>query len=73
VLARLGDLKDFGCSILVGVFAQGRFPVSSEASLFGPVAANVAAAINGAAIFRVHDIAETYRALTFDAIRKNPH
>lgn len=78
VLSRLGDLKDFGCPILVGVsrkaFLGSLNADGDEGSLFGTVAANLAAAVNGAAIFRVHDVAENVIALkVLDAIRKNQH
>jgi dihydropteroate synthase len=78
VLARLGDLKDFGCPILVGVsrkaFLGSLRADGDEGSLFGTVAANLAAAMSGAAIFRVHDVAENVTALrVLDVIRKAPH
>lgn len=65
-IARLGELLDFGCPILVGVSRKtflGSLMRGTEGSLFGTIAANLAAAVNGAAIFRVHDVAEHVTAL----------
>jgi dihydropteroate synthase len=73
-IARLSELKDYGLPILVGVsrkaflgsLTEGR----PEASLSGTIAANLAAAAAGAAIFRVHEVAEHVAALkVFHTIR----
>jgi dihydropteroate synthase len=70
-LANLAALKDYGLPILVGVSRKsllaGLSPV--ETSLVRTLAANLAAATNGASIFRVHDAAEHAAAFkVFDAI-----
>ena len=70
-LANLATLKDYGLPILVGVSRKsllaGLSPV--ETSLVRTLAANLAAAANGASIFRVHDAAEHAAAFkVFDAI-----
>src|SRR5262245_17876660 len=66
-LARLGELKDYGLPIMVGVsrksFLGSLTQNHPEASLTGTVAANLAAAARGAGIFRVHDVAEHVAAL----------
>jgi dihydropteroate synthase len=62
VIARLGELADFGCPILVGLsrktFLGSLVEGGIERQLVGTVAANLAAAMHGASIFRVHDVAE---------------
>ena len=67
VIARLGELRSYGLPIMVGVSRKsflGSLAVGSpEASLIGTIAANLAAAARGAAIFRVHDVAEHVAAL----------
>jgi dihydropteroate synthase len=67
VIARLGELRDYGLATMVGVsrksFLGSLMEGSAEASLIGTVAANLAAAAHGAAIFRVHDVAEHVAAL----------
>jgi dihydropteroate synthase len=73
-VARLGELKDYRLPIMVGVsrksFLGSLMEGNPEASLIGTVAANLAAAACGAAIFRVHDVAEHVAALkVFHAIR----
>jgi dihydropteroate synthase len=70
-LANLATLQDYGLPILVGVSRKsllaGLSPV--ETSLVRTLAANLAAAANGASIFRVHDAAEHAAAFkVFDAI-----
>jgi dihydropteroate synthase len=72
-LANLATLKDYGLPILVGVSRKsllaGLSPV--ETSLVRTLAANLAAAANGASIFRVHDAAEHAAAFkVFDAIAR---
>jgi len=59
-LRRIGELRDYGLPILVGL-SRKRFLGSLtgdgvEATPFGTVAANLMAALAGAAIFRVHDV-----------------
>jgi dihydropteroate synthase len=70
--AHVGKLKERGLPIMVGV-SRKRF-LGSDApaldTLAGTIAANLAAAAGGAAIFRVHDVAEHVVALkTFAALR----
>jgi dihydropteroate synthase len=67
VIARLGDLLDFGCPILVGV-SRKRFLGSLveggiDGTLVGTIAASLAALGRGASLFRVHDVAEHVAAL----------
>jgi dihydropteroate synthase len=74
-LARLAELKEYGFPIMVGVsrkaFLGSLTGDRAEASLTGTVAANLAAAAAGAAIFRVHDVAEHVAALkVFHTIRQ---
>jgi len=66
-IARLGELKSFGLPILVGA-SRKRFidKISSappDQRLGGSIAAHVLAVLNGAAIVRTHDVAETVQAL----------
>ena len=66
-IARLDALHDFGMPILVGA-SRKRFintVVASEPDrrLPGSLAAHILAVENGAAIVRVHDVAETVQAL----------
>ena len=66
-LTRLAELKDYGLPILVGA-SRKRFLGSLtgdgiEATLVGTVAVNLAAIVAGAAIIRVHDVAEHAAAL----------
>jgi dihydropteroate synthase len=77
-IARLGELLDYGCPIMVGASRKAFFGSSAEASLtrgteaglVGTVAVSLAAAAAGAALFRVHDVAEHVAALgVFDTIR----
>ena len=66
VIARLGELLDFCCPILIGVSRKrflGSLMDGAEGSLIGTVAASLVAAVNGAAIFRVHDVAEHVTAM----------
>ena len=78
-VARLGELKDYGRPIMVGVSRKAFFgsliPAGSqrgtEAAPAGTIAVCLAAAAAGASIFRVHDVAEHVAALAvFDAIRR---
>ena len=66
-IARLTSLKDFGLPLLIGL-SRKRFIASIGASepnqrLGGSIAGNLMAAQAGAAILRVHDVAETVQAL----------
>lgn len=67
VIARLGEFASFGCPIMVGVsrktFLGSLVEGGIEGQLIGTVAANLAAAMRGASIFRVHDVAEHVSAL----------
>jgi dihydropteroate synthase len=74
-LANLAALKDYGLPILVGVSRKsllaGLAASPVETSLVRTLAASLAAAANGAAIFRVHDAAEHAAAFkVFDAIAR---
>jgi dihydropteroate synthase len=74
-LANLAALKDYGLPILVGVSRKsllaGLAASPIETSLVRTLAASLAAAANGAAIFRVHDAAEHAAAFkVFDAIAR---
>jgi dihydropteroate synthase len=77
VLRRLGELIEFGCPILVGTSRKaflGSFSEQQiEAQLVGTIAATLAAYAAGAALFRVHDVAEQVAALkVFHTIRSAP-
>jgi hypothetical protein len=63
--AHIGKLKARGFPVMVGVSRKAFLGSDGpgEGSLMGTVAANLAAATNGAAIFRVHDVAEHAVAL----------
>ena len=66
-IARLGDLNDYGLPIMVGP-SRKRFLGSLtgngiEATLIGTLAASLTAIAAGAAIVRVHDVAEHAAAL----------
>jgi dihydropteroate synthase len=74
-LANLGQLKDYGLPILVGVSRKSLLRESgslpNDYALTRTIAANLAAALRGAAIFRVHDPAEQIAAFkVFDAIAR---
>ncbi len=62
VIARLGELADFGCPIMVGLsrktFLGSLVEGGIDGQLVGTVTANLVAAMHGASIFRVHDVAE---------------
>jgi dihydropteroate synthase len=76
VIRRLGELKDYGLPLMVGA-SRKRFLGSLtgdgiEGTLSGTLAASLAAVAAGAAIVRVHDVAEHAAALrVFRAIRDN--
>jgi dihydropteroate synthase len=74
-IARLGELREFGQPVLMGLsrkrFMESVSPAPPDRRLGGSVAGNVMAALAGADIVRVHDVAETVQALrVMDAIRK---
>jgi dihydropteroate synthase len=74
VVKRLGELRDYGRPILVGVsrkkFLGPTIGGGTEGELIGTIAACLAAAAAGASLFRVHDVAEHVAALkVFHAIR----
>jgi len=77
VIARLGELKEFGCPLLVGVsrkkFLGSLIDDGLEGQLIGTIAANLAAFAAGASLFRVHDVVEHVAALkVFHAIQHPP-
>lgn len=77
VIARLSELAEFGCPILIGVsrkkFLGSLIEGGIEGQLTGTIAASLAACAAGASLFRVHDVAEHVAALkVFDAIRRPP-
>ncbi len=77
VIARLDELLDFGCPILIGVsrktFLGSLSKNKIEGQLVGTIAACLAARANGASLFRVHDVAEHVAALkVFDIVRHPP-
>jgi dihydropteroate synthase len=66
-LARLAELKSFGLPLLVGA-SRKRFidkvsPAPPDRRIGGSIASHLIAAASGAAIVRVHDVAETVQAL----------
>jgi dihydropteroate synthase len=73
-IRRLSEIRDYGLPILIGVSRKaflGSTSDGSEASLVGTIAVGLAAAANGASLFRVHDIAPhaiAFRA--FQAVRE---
>jgi dihydropteroate synthase len=76
-IAHLGRLKSFGLPLLVGAsrkrFISAIVPSQPGERLGGSVAAHLLAVENGAAIVRVHDVAETVQALRVAAaIRGTP-
>ena len=73
-VARIGELRDYRLPVLIGVsrksFLGSLVEVGVEGRLIATLAANLAAAASGAAIFRVHDVAEHVAAFkVFDTIR----
>jgi dihydropteroate synthase len=77
-IARLGELRDYGCPIMIGASRKkffgslipGGLERGTEGELIGTVAVSLAAAAAGASLFRVHDVAEHVAALAvFDALR----
>jgi dihydropteroate synthase len=73
-LARLAEFKRFGLPILVGA-SRKRFidwvaPAPPDRRIGGSISAHLMAVANGAAIVRVHDVAETVQALRVAAAIK---
>jgi dihydropteroate synthase len=66
-IARLAEFKRFGLPLLVGAsrkrFINAVTPSEPDQRLGGSIASHLEAARNGAAIVRVHDVAETVQAL----------
>ena len=66
-IARLAEFERFGLPLLVGAsrkrFINAVTPAAPDQRLGGSIASHLAAAANGAAIVRVHDVAETVQAL----------
>ena len=66
-IARLAEFKRFGLPLLVGAsrkrFINAVTPSSPDRRLGGSIASHLEAVRNGAAIVRVHDVAETVQAL----------
>ena len=66
-LARLAELKSFGLPLLVGAsrkrFIDSVSPAPPDRRIGGSIASHLIAAASGAAIVRVHDVAETVQAL----------
>jgi len=74
-VARLAELREFGLPLLMGLsrkrFIESVSPAPPDQRLGGSIAGNVMAALAGADIVRVHDVAETVQALRVAAaIRK---
>jgi dihydropteroate synthase len=67
VIARLEAFRRFGLPLLVGAsrkrFIYGVMPMPPNQRLGGSIAAHLTAVQNGAAIVRVHDVADTVQAL----------
>ncbi len=66
-IARLDELKEFRCPLLVGA-SRKRFidrvsPAPPDQRLGGSIAAHALAVLGGATIIRAHDVAETVQAL----------
>jgi dihydropteroate synthase len=78
MIARLSELRAFGCPLLMGL-SRKRFidfvsPSKPTERIGGSIAGNVMAVLGGADIVRVHDVAETVQALrVLAAIRKVTH
>ena len=70
-LARLDRLKTFGLPLLIGAsrkrFIDSVSPAPPDRRIGGSVAAHLLATLDGAAILRVHDVAETVQALKIAA------
>jgi dihydropteroate synthase len=70
-IAQLARLKAFGLPLLVGAsrkrFINAVVPSQPDERLAGSITAHLLAVENGAAIVRVHDVAETVQALRINA------
>jgi dihydropteroate synthase len=70
-IARLSEFKRFGLPLLVGAsrkrFINAVTPAPPDERIGGSLAAHLMAVDNGAAIVRVHDVAETVQALRVKA------
>ncbi len=70
-IARLAELKSFGLPLLVGAsrkrFIDSVSPAPPDKRIGGSVAAHLLAVANGAAMVRVHDVAETVQAFKVSA------
>jgi dihydropteroate synthase len=66
-IARLDRLKEFNLPLLVGAsrkrFIDAVTPAPPDRRLAGSIAAHILAVLNGAALIRVHDVAETVQAM----------
>ena len=66
-IARLAEFKHFGLPLLVGAsrkrFINSVAPSPPDERIGGSIASHLEAVANGAAIVRVHDVAETVQAL----------
>jgi dihydropteroate synthase len=75
VIARLDAFAAFGKPLLVGLsrkrFIASVVPSQPQQRLAGSIAGNLLAALSGAAILRVHDVAETVQALRVAAAIRN--
>lgn len=74
LINNLGRLTGLGLPVLIGLsnksFIDKIFPTAIDERLAGTIAGNSIAAINGANIFRVHNVLENVRALKItDAIK----
>jgi dihydropteroate synthase len=67
VIARLAEFSSFGLPLLMGLsrkrFIESVSPAPPGQRLGGSIAGNLLAVLSGAAIVRVHDVAETVQAL----------
>jgi dihydropteroate synthase len=74
-IARLDAFRTFGLPLLVGAsrkrFIASLVPSEPGGRLAGSIASHLAAVENGAAIVRVHDVAETIQALRVAAAIRN--
>ena len=78
MIARLAELREFGLPLLIGLsrkrFIDSVSPSKPSERIGGSIAGNVLAVRAGAAIVRVHDVAETVQALRVtQAIRAAAH
>jgi dihydropteroate synthase len=75
-IRELGRLKRFGLPILVGAsrkrFINSVVPSEPDHRIGGSIASHLIAVANGAAIVRVHDVAETVQALRVSAAIGRP-